>query len=79
MSKLIFGKLSEREVQILKLLKLHLRLGSGKLVNYMQETEDVLREAILHLEREGLVTAKYDGLRMERVFSPTARGISQIG
>jgi len=72
---MIFRKLNGIEVQILKLLKRELFLSHSKLSRYMQKAEDELTDSMLHLEREGLITAKRDSVRREHVYCPTMRGL----
>jgi len=73
--EMIFRELYETEMEILKLLKRELFLSHSKLSRYMQKADDELTDSMLHLEREGLITAKRDSVRREDVYCPTMRGL----
>ncbi len=75
--EMIFRAPNEKEVQILKLLKLHLPLGHRQLGLYMELRSFELNEPILHLEREGLLTAKFDGVS-ESVYCITTKGMCLV-
>lgn len=70
---MIFDDLTEAEVQILKLLRMHLSLKLPELLRYMEK--DQLNKELLHLEREGLVRARYSSMWKTRIYYPTGTGL----
>ena len=73
---MIFRELSEKEMKILKVLCLHLSLSRLKLAQYLHEEGGLTDEALTHLEREGLITAKPGYMLFETIYCPTAKGIT---
>ncbi len=73
---MIFRELNQAEVQILKLIKMHLILDHLKLAGYMEMGAVELHTPIKHLEREGLISVEDKG--HGNIYCPTALGLSLV-